>query len=127
MTFEDEKLSLATQTFKDIERKCTSSSWIQTVKTRVFGNDPLSYAEHLESQIILADSYVFLATLTFLQQDFSGYFKGGWFLRKAFKLYQSAYNEILSLYKEIVGERNSRGNIEFFYLSYKIENNFLGY
>ncbi|KAK9736506.1 Iml2/Tetratricopeptide repeat protein 39 [Popillia japonica] len=70
MTFEDDKLQLAFQTLKDLEKKCS-------------------------------------ATLTFLQQDISGYFKGGWILRKSYKLYQQAYTDILNLYNEIVGDGNT--------------------
>jgi hypothetical protein len=105
MTFEDDKLNLATSVLKEVERKCTSETgWFKSVK-RVFGSNDnnISIAETLETQIILADSQVCLAILTFLQQDISGYFKGGWVLRKAWKVYQSAYLEILQLYKEIVG------------------------
>ncbi|XP_068915155.1 tetratricopeptide repeat protein 39C-like isoform X5 [Tenebrio molitor] len=105
MTFEDDKLNLATSVLKEVERKCTSETgWFKSVK-RVFGSNDnnISIAETLETQIILADSQVCLAILTFLQQDISGYFKGGWVLRKAWKVYQSAYHEILQLYKEIVG------------------------
>ncbi|XP_044253016.1 tetratricopeptide repeat protein 39C-like isoform X3 [Tribolium madens] len=72
---------------------------------KAFGSsDNCSLAENLETQIILADSQVCLAILTFLQQDISGYFKGGWVLRKAWKVYQSTYQEILQLYKELGGE-----------------------
>ncbi|KAI4456614.1 tetratricopeptide repeat protein 39 family member [Holotrichia oblita] len=109
MTFEDDKLQLAFQTLKDLEKKCSGNmSWMRSVKTRMFGTvDTTSLADQLESQIILADSYVFVATLTFLQQDISGYFKGGWILRKSYKLYQQAYNDILNLYNEIVGDENT--------------------
>lgn len=111
MTFEEEKLQLALQTLKNLEGKCSSNmSWMKSVKTRMFGTtDVTSYAEHLESQIILADCYVFAATLTFLQQDIASYFKGGWILRKAYKHYQQAYNEILNLYNEIVGDEHTPG------------------
>ncbi|GJQ72424.1 hypothetical protein Trydic_g3502 [Trypoxylus dichotomus] len=106
MTFEDDKLALALQMLKDLERKCSSGmSWMRSVKSRVFGSvDTVPYAEQLENQVILADSYVFAATLTFLQQDISGYFRGGWILRKSYKHYQQVYNEILNLYNEIVGD-----------------------
>lgn len=109
MTFEDDKLQLALQTLKDIEKKCSGNmGWMRSVKTKMFGTtDTTSYAEQLESQIILADSYVFVATLTFLQQDIAGYFKGGWVLRKSYKHYQQAYNEILNLYNEIVGDEHT--------------------
>ncbi|RZC32640.1 tetratricopeptide repeat protein 39C-like [Asbolus verrucosus] len=109
MTFEDDKLNLATSVLKEVERKCTSETgWFKSVK-KVFGTSDIhrSLAESLETQIILADSQVCLAILTFLQQDISGYFKGGWVLRKAWKVYQSTYHDILQLHKEIVGETHT--------------------
>lgn len=60
-------------------------------------------AEKLEEQIILADSQVCVALLTFLQQDLSSYVKGGWVLRKAWKVYQHTYTEICNLYKKTFG------------------------
>lgn len=60
-------------------------------------------AEKLEEQIILADSQVCVALLTFLQQDLSSYVKGGWVLRKAWKVYQHTYSQILNLYKKTFG------------------------
>lgn len=106
MTFEDDKLNLATAALKEMERRCaTDTGWLKSMKSKVFGSETcLSAAEHLECQIILADSQVCLAILTFLQQDLSGYLKGGWVLRKSWKVYQHAYNEIRNLYKEIIGE-----------------------
>ncbi|XP_044253017.1 tetratricopeptide repeat protein 39C-like isoform X4 [Tribolium madens] len=105
MTFEDDKLNLATSVLKEIERKCTSETgWFKSMKKAFGSSDNCSLAENLETQIILADSQVCLAILTFLQQDISGYFKGGWVLRKAWKVYQSTYQEILQLYKELGGE-----------------------
>lgn len=52
---------------------------------------------------MLADSQVCIALLTFLQQDISGYMRGGWALRKAWKVYQHTYNQILELYKKTFG------------------------
>lgn len=60
-------------------------------------------AAKLEEQIILADSQVCVALLTFLQQDLTSYVRGGWVLRKAWKVYQHTYSEILDLYKKTFG------------------------
>ncbi|KAJ8971625.1 hypothetical protein NQ314_000608 [Rhamnusium bicolor] len=108
MSFEEEKLAKAIGMLKEVEKRCaTESGWLKQV-TKVFGGPertgPKSLAEQLETQIILADSQVCIAILTFLQQEISGYFKGGWVLRKAWKVYQKAYKEILNLYMEHIGE-----------------------
>ncbi|XP_066253168.1 uncharacterized protein [Euwallacea similis] len=110
MSFEDEKLTKAILILREVEKRCTTqNSWFKSISQKVFGSSTdstasQSLAEQLEAQIILADSQVCLAILTFLQQDLSGYFKGGWVLRKAWKVYQKTYKEILTLYKERIGE-----------------------
>nr|CAD7260221.1 unnamed protein product [Timema shepardi] len=107
MTFEDEKLQESLQTLRDMEKRCAQDiGWIKTVCNKVFGSDPISdgnNADKLEEQIILADSQVCVALLTFLQQDLTSYVKGGWVLRKAWKVYQHTYNQILQLYKKTFG------------------------
>ncbi|KAF5280249.1 hypothetical protein FQA39_LY18072 [Lamprigera yunnana] len=106
MTLEDDKLNLALMALKETERRCyADNSWLKTMKSKMFGSEQfLSEAENLENQIIVADTQVCIAILIFLQQDVSGMFKGGWILRKSWKIYQHTYNTIKNLYKEIVGE-----------------------
>lgn len=107
MTFEEEKLNKAFSALREVERRCTADDgWLKTVTNKVFGGNGPSkkYAEQLETQIILADSQVCIATLTFLQQDITGYIKGGWVIRKAWKIYQKLYKEVLDLYVGNIGE-----------------------
>lgn len=54
----------------------------------------------LENQIILADSYLCTAILTFITQDFKGLIKGSWLLRKAYKLYQSTYSDLYEMFRK---------------------------
>ncbi|XP_019761941.1 tetratricopeptide repeat protein 39C isoform X3 [Dendroctonus ponderosae] len=107
MSFEEEKLSKAIVVLKEVEKRCTAQTgWFKSISQKVFGSsieNAQTLADQLETQIILADSQVCLAIITFLQQDLSGYFKGGWVLRKAWKVYQRSYKDILTLYKEKVG------------------------
>ncbi|KAK6643361.1 hypothetical protein RUM43_004866 [Polyplax serrata] len=99
MTFEDDKLEESLQNLKDIEKRCTQNSgWLKSMK-----NKDQDVAAKLEEQIILADSQVCVALLTFLQQDLTSYVRGGWVLRKAWKVYQHTYSEILDLYKKTFG------------------------
>ena len=64
----------------------------------------------LEQQIILADCQVLAAIINFLHQDWGSYMKGGWVLRKAWKIYQRAYSQIRELYMKRVGlSSNSLG------------------
>eukprot|EP00095_Tigriopus_kingsejongensis_P011260 snap_masked-scaffold708_size108518-processed-gene-0.10 protein:Tk11260 transcript:snap_masked-scaffold708_size108518-processed-gene-0.10-mRNA-1 annotation:"tetratricopeptide repeat protein 39c" len=57
----------------------------------------------LERQIILADCQVLAAIINFLHQDWGSYMKGGWVLRKAWKIYQKAYTQIRQIYIQKVG------------------------
>lgn len=83
MSFEDEKLVLANNVLKDMEKRCTNNtSWLKNV-SRVFGYAQNSQSQSLsaywENQIILADSNVLLGILIFLQNDLSGKDAyGGW-------------------------------------------------
>ncbi|KAL3272441.1 hypothetical protein HHI36_013921 [Cryptolaemus montrouzieri] len=108
MSFEEDKLAKAIKTLKEVERRCNNRGWFKFVKTKMFGSSEVepSLTESLETQIILADSQVCLAILVFLQQDISGYLKAGWVLRKAWKVYQSTYTDILNLYNKQIGPLN---------------------
>lgn len=62
--------------------------------------------EKLERQIIIADTVLYQAILTFVQQDLAGYVRGGWLLRKAWKHYSKLHKEISQLHEQIKA-RNS--------------------
>ncbi|XP_044758290.1 tetratricopeptide repeat protein 39C-like [Coccinella septempunctata] len=108
MSFEEEKLTKAISTLKEVEQRCSTRGWFKMVKNKMFGTteEEPTLTETLETQIILADSQVCLAVLVFLQQDISGYLKAGWVLRKAWKLYHSTYTDILNLYNSEIGILN---------------------
>ncbi|XP_040567969.1 tetratricopeptide repeat protein 39C isoform X2 [Lepeophtheirus salmonis] len=124
MTFEDEKMNRCLGTLRSMEKRCNSElSWspsmasISGMKSRmvrgIWGNGESNVGMHeeegrlaalrLEQQIILADCQVLAAIINFLQQDWGAYVKGGWVLRKAWKIYQKAYGQIRSLYLKRVG------------------------
>ena len=65
------------------------------------------YIENLERQVVLADSQVCIALLTLLQQELTGYMRGGWMLRKAWRSYQHTYNQILQLHRRTFGNNPS--------------------
>lgn len=114
MTFEDDKLNLTLTTLRELERRCTLGSGIFRSFKNLFGSTQnFSYADNLETQIILADSQLCISILTFLQQDISGYFKGGWILRKSWKLYQHLYKEVAEQYVKSVGKLHLPGNFYF--------------
>lgn len=89
-----DKIDEAQKALKQLEKRCTvnassldlhsSFNWLSNVRYRIFGNvigvnvqetsnEPLkSSAQILEEQIILGDTYMSMAILTFLTQDFAG-------------------------------------------------------
>uniref|UniRef100_V9KDQ1 Tetratricopeptide repeat protein 39C n=1 Tax=Callorhinchus milii TaxID=7868 RepID=V9KDQ1_CALMI len=104
MTFEDEKMQVACDDLKSTEKLCESSEAgvIETIKSKIKKNvdmqkpSPMD-VDRLQRQIIIADCQVYLAVLSFVKQELSAYIKGGWILRKAWKIYNKCYAEINSL------------------------------
>ena len=54
----------------------------------------------LERSVVLADCQVLLALLNFLHQELTSMVKGGWVLRKAWKMYDNAYAKLQSMGNE---------------------------
>ncbi|PBC25545.1 Tetratricopeptide repeat9C [Apis cerana cerana] len=110
MTFENDKLQQAISLLKDMERECASDiGWLKSMKSKVFKAEETDkdYVNKLERQIVLADSQVCSAILTLLQQELTGYVRGGWMLRKAWRVYQHAHSQILQLYHRTFGSNPS--------------------
>ncbi|XP_015189345.1 PREDICTED: tetratricopeptide repeat protein 39C-like isoform X2 [Polistes dominula] len=105
MSFEDDKLQQAMLLLRDMERECANDiGWLKSMKNRVFKAEESSeYIDKLERQIVLADSQVCSAILTLLQQELTGYVRGGWMLRKAWRVYQHTYVQISQLYRRTFG------------------------
>uniref|UniRef100_A0A669F4D5 Tetratricopeptide repeat domain 39C n=1 Tax=Oreochromis niloticus TaxID=8128 RepID=A0A669F4D5_ORENI len=104
MTFEEEKMQMAFQDLKATERLCESENMgvIETIKSKIKRNmdsqrSGVAAVDRLQRQIIIADCQVYLAVLSFIKQELSSYIKGGWILRKAWKMYNKCYNDITRL------------------------------
>lgn len=104
MTFEDEKMQLACDDLKSTEKLCESSEAgvIETIRNKIKKNVDMQRptaldVDRLQRQIIIADCQVYLAVLSFVKQELSAYIKGGWILRKAWKIYNKCYSEIDAL------------------------------
>uniref|UniRef100_A0A182SCR2 Tetratricopeptide repeat protein 39C n=1 Tax=Anopheles maculatus TaxID=74869 RepID=A0A182SCR2_9DIPT len=88
---------------RELEKQCAGDvGWLKSVRSKLFGSSEprKSLTETLEEQIILADSQLCLAILVSLGQDIGGFVKGGWLLRKAWKVYQHTYQQIYQLYSD---------------------------
>ncbi|XP_030069471.1 tetratricopeptide repeat protein 39C isoform X1 [Microcaecilia unicolor] len=101
MTFEEEKMQMACDDLKTTERLCESEEMgvIETIKSKIkknvtAGRSTQFMVDRLQRQIIVADCQVYLAVLSFVKQELSAYIKGGWILRKAWKIYNKCYLDI---------------------------------
>ncbi|XP_058251012.1 tetratricopeptide repeat protein 39C-like isoform X2 [Hemibagrus wyckioides] len=104
MTFEEEKMQVACEDLRATERlcECDGAGVIETIKNKFKKNTEgqrsgVTVVERLQRLIIVADCQVYLAVLSFVRQEISGYIKAGWILRKAWKMYNKCYNEITRL------------------------------
>ncbi|XP_029447004.1 tetratricopeptide repeat protein 39C [Rhinatrema bivittatum] len=104
MTFEEEKMQTACDDLKTTEKLCESEEMgvIETIKNKIkknvtAGRSAQSMVDRLQRQIIVADCQVYLAVLSFVKQELSAYIKGGWILRKAWKIYNKCYVDINAL------------------------------
>lgn len=74
-----DKIEEAQSMLRELERRCnTNIGWLTAFRTRIFGfnnlnNSKKSLAQLLEEQIIMADTILSSAILTFLTQDITGY------------------------------------------------------
>ncbi|XP_070988975.1 tetratricopeptide repeat protein 39C-like [Oncorhynchus clarkii lewisi] len=103
MTFEEEKMQMAFDDLRATERLCESDNTgvIETIKKKIRRSDSqrsgVAIVDRLQRQIIVADCQVYLAVLSFIKQELSSYIRGGWILRKAWKMYNKCYSDISQL------------------------------
>ncbi|KAM6918582.1 tetratricopeptide repeat protein 39C-like [Xenentodon cancila] len=104
MTFEEEKMQMAFEDLKATEKLCESENTgvIEAIKNKIRRNmdsqrSVVTAVDRLQRQIIIADCQVYLAVLSFIKQELSAYIKGGWILRKAWKMYNKCYSDITHL------------------------------
>ncbi|XP_062337411.1 tetratricopeptide repeat protein 39C [Osmerus eperlanus] len=113
MTFEEEKMQTAFEDLRATEKLCESDNAgvIETIKNKIRRNmdsqrSGVVVVDRLQRQIIVADCQVYLAVLSFIKQELSAYIKGGWILRKAWKMYNKCYSDI-SLLQDGTRRRSS--------------------
>lgn len=113
MCFDDTKVTEAISQIKKIEEECYNQiGWMKSFKNKIFTTNVTenkSFEESLEEKIVLADSLVCQSFLTFLHNDFASYMKGGWTLRRAWKVYQNTYEQLSALHKQKFGSANVSG------------------
>ena len=95
MSFEDEDLDRAYKLLEATEKYCTGA---RSISSRFLKSnsqqDQLTIHEKISRRVIVADCLLFEAVLVFLKQGFTSYVKGGYILRKAWKLYDKLFQEV---------------------------------
>uniref|UniRef100_UPI00358F038E tetratricopeptide repeat protein 39C isoform X2 n=1 Tax=Myxine glutinosa TaxID=7769 RepID=UPI00358F038E len=120
MTFEEEKMQSASDDLRSTERFCLADDpgMFDSIKSRIRRSTEdtkplLTTEQRFQRQIIAADCQLYLAVLSFVRQELTAYIKGGWILRKAWKVYERCYRE-LSVIQAAQEERDheySDGNL----------------
>lgn len=90
LTFEDDQLDRALENLKRAQRVCC-------VENTARKNSQVGRDEQLMRQILYADCELYMALLTFLKQGITDYIKGGYLMRRAWKLYDKCYCEISAI------------------------------
>lgn len=95
MSFEDEDLDKAYKLLEATEKYCTTT---QSISSKLLKSnsqqEQLTTYEKMSRRTIIADCLLFEAVLVFLKQGFTSYVRGGYILRKAWKLYDKLYQEV---------------------------------
>lgn len=86
LTFEDDQLDRALENLKRAQRVCC----VENIRK----GTGVGLDEELMRQILYADCELYMALLTFLKQGITDYIKGGYLMRRAWKLYDKCYCEI---------------------------------
>ncbi|KAJ3598909.1 hypothetical protein NHX12_032872 [Muraenolepis orangiensis] len=104
VSFLEEKMQTACEDLRTTERLCESDSAgvMETLRNKIKKSMDsqrcgVAVVDRLQRQIIVADCQVYLAVLSFVKQELSAYIKGGWILRKAWKMYNKCYSDISQL------------------------------
>ncbi|XP_051978331.1 tetratricopeptide repeat protein 39C [Xyrauchen texanus] len=113
MTFEEEKMQMACDDLRTTEKLCESDNTgvIETIRNKIKKSmdsqrSGVEVLDRMQRQIIVADCQIYLAVLYFVKQELSAYIKGGWILRKAWKMYNKCYSDISQL-QEACSRRSS--------------------
>ncbi|XP_071502427.1 tetratricopeptide repeat protein 39C-like [Diadema antillarum] len=105
MTYEDDKLDGAMEAIKETDKLCNShhDGFMKSLKQKLLkkesGGAKLSIEERLQRRILSADCQLYMAMLIFSRNEVTGFLKGGWLIRKGYKLYEKVYRDIATIYE----------------------------
>lgn len=97
ITFEDDVMDSAYKCLEATQKYCETSSkkfgFLSSSSKSLSNQERMSVHEKLYRRSIVADCLLFQAILVFLKQGITSYVKGGYLLRKAWKMYEKIYQE----------------------------------
>ena len=97
ITFEDDVMDSAYKCLEATQKYCETSSkkfgFLSSSSKSLSSQERLSAHEKLYRRSIVADCLLFQAILVFLKQGITSYVKGGYLLRKAWKMYEKIFQE----------------------------------
>lgn len=72
---------------------------LRTKMIRGSGPGRISSEDRIQRRILLADCQLYMAMLIFSRQEMTGILRGGWLVRKGYKIYEKTYEEISKIYE----------------------------
>ena len=93
MTFEEDEMDTAYKSLEATEKFCDTSRKFSQLFSSGSQSQRLTPHQRLYRKSIIADCLLFEAILVFIRQSLTSYVKGGYLIRKAWKLYEKIYNE----------------------------------
>lgn len=93
MTFEEDAMDAAYKSLERTEKFCDTSKKFSDFFSSNTQAQKLTPHQRLYRKSIIADCLLFEAILVFIRQSLTSYVKGGYLIRKAWKLYEKIFNE----------------------------------
>ena len=93
MTFEDDAMDAAYKSLESTEKFCDTSRKFSELFSSSSHSQRFTPHQRLYRKSIVADCLLFEAIIVFIRQSLTSYVKGGYLIRKAWKLYEKIYNE----------------------------------
>lgn len=118
MSFEEELMDKALKALEETEKRCeVGNSFMKSLKKKFSKKKKegpqISVEERIQRQVIVGDSLLYQAILVFTGQDIPSYIKGGWLLRKAWKIYEKLHKEVKMLRENPkMKKSSSKGSIQ---------------
>jgi tetratricopeptide (TPR) repeat protein len=93
MTFEEDAMEAAYKSLESTEKFCDTSRTFSELFSSSSHSQRFSRHQRLYRKSIVADCLLFEAIIVFIRQSLTSYVKGGYLIRKAWKMYEKIYNE----------------------------------